>query len=137
MKSNFHISLPCLDLDATRQFYVDILGASPGRSSSNWIDIDLFGNQLTFTTGKKFNFDYPLYNFEGHILPSFHFGVILGEQNWTVLKHTVKEKRADRMSEGTFLMNKKGQHKSFFVKDPDDYTIEFKCFAESKDVFRS
>jgi extradiol dioxygenase family protein len=137
MKSNFHISLPCSDIDATRSFYIDDLGAIEGRSAGNWIDIDLFGHQMTFTKGKKFSFVYPHYNFQGHILPSFHFGVILQEQDWTKLYHALKEKQVECADEGTFLLSQSGEHKSFFIKDPDDYSIEFKCFKDSKEIFSS
>ena len=137
MKTKFHISLPCKDIEATRSFYRDALGAKEGRSASNWVDVDLYGHQMTFTRGKKFNFEYPHYNFEGHVLPSFHFGVILPEQDWMQLFHTLKDKHVERMNEGTFLHDKNGEHKSFFVRDPDDYTIEFKCFKDSKEIFKS
>lgn len=137
MKTNFHISLPCRNIDETKSFYTDVLGATRGRSSINWVDIDLYGHQMTFTLGKKFNFDYPHYNFEGHVLPAFHFGVILDEKPWMALQHKLTDQKIKSIDKGTFLLNKSGEHKSFFVKDPNDYTIEFKCFKNPKEVFKS
>ena len=136
MNASFHISLPCRDIERTRSFYTEVLGASMGRSSSNWLDVDLFGHQMTFTKGKKFNFNYPHYNFEGQILPSFHFGVILREQEWNSLYQKLTETQGRSIEKGIFLMDRSGEHQSFFVKDPDDYTIEFKCFRNPEEMFR-
>jgi extradiol dioxygenase family protein len=30
-----------------------------------------------------------------------------------------------------------GEHLSFFIKDPNDYMIEFKCFKVSSETFES
>ena len=36
-----------------------------------------------------------------------------------------------------FLKDKIGEHHSFFVNDPNGYTVEFKCFTNSNEVFKS
>lgn len=82
MDVNFHISLPCRHIDATQKFYTKIIGATKGRKSQNWVDINLFGHQITFTKSGNFKFDYPSYIFEKTVLPSFHFGVILSNDVW-------------------------------------------------------
>ena len=41
----FHISLPCVDVDKTKLFYLNELGLTIGREAENWIDIN-------FTTEK-------------------------------------------------------------------------------------
>ena len=48
METSFHMSLPCLSVKETKSFYTNIIGASTGRMAQNWIDINLFGHQLTF-----------------------------------------------------------------------------------------
>ena len=77
MRASFHVSLPCKSIKATKKFYIDNIGATLGRNTQNWVDINLFGNQLTFIKAKNFNFNNPNYVFEGKILPSFHFGIVL------------------------------------------------------------
>ncbi|WP_458628729.1 hypothetical protein [Winogradskyella sp. PC D3.3] len=77
MESSFHMSLPCLSVEDTKNFYTNNIGASIGRTSENWLDINLFNHQLTFIQAEKFNFNSPNYVFEGKLLPSFHFGVII------------------------------------------------------------
>ena len=123
------------DVKQTREFYIDKLGASMGRNGLNWIDIDLFGNQITFTKSGKFDFTYLNYSFEGKILPSFHFGIIIDITQWGKLYSKVTTSGAEVFDEITFLKNKKGEHISYFVKDPNGYMVEFKCFSKSEDIF--
>lgn len=134
MQTSFHMSLPCLSVKETKGFYTNI-GASLGRVNQNWIDVNFYGHQLTFIKVGKFNFNSPNYVFEGRILPSFHFGVILDLENWETIYAKLKSQKVELVEETTFLKDKAGQHASFFVKDPNDYMLEFKCFKDSEDVF--
>ena len=42
----FHLSIPCHDLEATQRWYVDGLGCTPGRRSEQALILDLGGHQL-------------------------------------------------------------------------------------------
>ncbi|WP_139956845.1 VOC family protein [Flavicella sediminum] len=130
---NFHISLPCTNLEETKKFYTQTLGAALGRSASNWLDINLYGNQLTFNKSGKFNFEYPSYTFEKEVLPSFHFGVILENNLWSDLYEKLQS--SNIISKTDFLKNKTGAHSSFFIKDPNGYIIEFKTFTTQNTIF--
>jgi extradiol dioxygenase family protein len=133
--SAFHLALPCYSVTKTKNFYVDVLGAKLGRHSTQWADIDLFGNQITFTKSGEFNFVFKSYKFEDQVLPSFHFGVILDEKSWKEIHKRLSENIEGNTEPVTFLRNKKGEHTSFFVQDPNGYVVEFKCFKEAKQVF--
>ena len=135
MDTLFHISLPCNDVKATKSFYKNNIGATIGRYNNNWVDINLYGHQITFTNAGKFNFNNPNYVFEGKILPSFHFGVILEEKIWEIILNKLKSQKLNLVTQTTFLKGKPGEHTSFFIKDPNDYMIEFKCFGNSKEIF--
>ena len=137
MATQFHLALPCVSITNTRKFYVDILGASIGRSAVKWADINLYGNQITFTECGPFKFDCKSYSFNGDILPSFHFGMILNKTDWQVILDRLNSKNYAVGSEVKFLEDKVGEHRSFFVKDPNDFTVEFKCFVNSEEVFLS
>ena len=137
MATQFHLALPCININKTRLFYQDILGAEPGRSAVKWADVNLFDHQLTFTECGPFKFDCNSYNFNGDVLPSFHFGVILQKDEWNKVRERLISKNISVASEVKFLENKTGEHQSFFVKDPNDYTVEFKCFTKSSDVFNT
>lgn len=137
METSFHMSLPCLSVTETKNFYVNNIGASLGRTSENWLDINLFGHQLTFIQAEKFNFNSPNYVFEGKILPSFHFGVIIDIENWGEIYAKLSKLSLEVVTQTTFLKDKPGEHLSFFINDPNNYMLEFKSFKTSKDVFKS
>lgn len=133
----FHMSLPCKDVSATRRFYEKELGFKIGRKSYYWVDVDLFGNQITFTLDEKSILITKKYSFEDVLLPSFHFGIILDEDTWTDYYTRLKDKDYFAIGSTKFLEDQKGQHKSFFIKDVNGYFIEFKNFAESDEIFES
>jgi len=137
MNAPFHLSLPCLDIEATKSFYVDKLGAELGRNAQNWLDINLYGNQITFTKSGKFDFSFQNYSFEGKILPSFHYGIIVDNTIWEKLYQKITAQQIELFEEITFLKGKNGEHSSFFVKDPNDYMVEFKTFAVADAIFKT
>src|SRR5690606_11141560 len=136
MVTSFHMSLPCLSVSGTKKFYTSI-GATVGRSTQGWIDINLFGHQITFIKAEKFNFSSPNYVFEGNILPSFHFGVVIDSSVWNEIYTKLKEQDLQLVDKTTFLKDNLGEHTSFFLNDPNDYMIEFKSFKNPLDVFKS
>ena len=136
MGASFHMSLPCLSIKGTESFYVDNIGASSGRKTQSWVDINLFGNQITFIKAEKFSFNSPNYVFEGKILPSFHFGVIIDLKDWEQIYARLKNQKLDLVTQARFLEDKAGEHVSFFIKDPNDYMLEFKSFKNSESIFK-
>jgi extradiol dioxygenase family protein len=136
METSFHISLPCLNVEDTKNFYLNIIGASAGRTNETWLDINLFGHQITFIQAEKFNFHSPNYVFEGKMLPSFHFGVIVNEEDWKALYAKLIGLKLKVVTQTTFLEDKTGEHLSFFIKDSNDYLLEFKSFKNSKEMFK-
>lgn len=137
MDTPFHISLPSVSIKETKSFYVDCIGATYGRNTQNWIDVNLFGHQITFIKAKKFNFNNPNYIFEGKILPSFHFGVIVNLDTWKSIYSKLDGFKLDLVTESTYLKNQSGEHQSFFVKDPNGYMLEFKTFKQTSDIFKA
>lgn len=137
MSETFHLALPCDDLQATQEFYVLLLGGALGRTGKNWLDIDLYGNQLTFTQAGDFNFQYKNYRFEEYVLPSFHFGIVLQEAEWQSLYQKLSKFDLDITSEAVFLGGKTGEHRSFFVQDPSGYMVEFKTYSTQDHLFLS
>ncbi len=136
MKTMFHLSLPCRDVEETKIFYLNNLQADLGRNTNNWVDINLFGNQITFTKSGDFNFEFNNYRLEENILPSFHFGVIVDVEKFGELYSILLKKEENLSIKNTFMKDKIGEHLSFFVKDPNGYMIEFKCFKKQDEVFR-
>jgi len=135
-KASFHLSLPCVSVSTTKAFYSDILGASLGRMSTQWVDVDLFGNQITFIKSGEFSFQYKSYKFEEAVLPAFHFGVLVNGRQWEELLARLQGLSLELPVNALFLQDKPGAHRSFFIEDPNGYMVEFKHFLESADVFR-
>ena len=135
MNSLFHLSLPCLGIERTKKFYIDILGAKLGRNTNQWLDVNLYDHQITFTKSGAYNFDFKNYKFEGVILPSFHFGVILSKEIWNELYEKLSKLKILYIDKAPFLENKNGEHISFFVKDTNGYVVEFKQFKNIETVF--
>lgn len=136
MKQTFHLALHCIDKNTTKQFYKNILGCSIGRQGQNWVDINLYGNQVSFTESYDIILHNHTYKLENHDLPIFHFGVILESTLWSFLYNELYEKGVEVSIEKDFFENKTGAHTSFFVKDPNGYCIEFKCFMNPSEIFR-
>nr|WP_298923717.1 VOC family protein [uncultured Allomuricauda sp.] len=135
MNAKFHLALPCKEIEETKNFYVDIIGASLGRNTENWLDVNLFGNQLTFTQAGDFNFEFKSYKLEDYVLPSFHFGVIVPVDIWGKLYTRLFQMDLEVTTEATFMQSKKGEHLSFLVQDPNGYMLEFKSFMDIDDIF--
>jgi len=135
IKKPFHMSLPCSDIGKTKNFYVNVIGAGLGRNSSKWMDIDLFGNQITFAGSGDFEFSFKSYKFEETVVPSFHFGAIVDRTIWDQLYNRLKGSHYELTAEATFLRSQTGKHTSFFVKDPNGHRVELKCFKGQKEIF--
>lgn len=131
------MSLPCTSISKTHDFYIDVIGANLGRHSSRWLDIDLFGNQITFTKAGEFNFTYRSYKFEDSVLPAFHFGVIIDRVTWNGVYQKLISSQYEITTEVTFLVGKTGEHVSFFIQDPNGHMVEFKSFKNANEMFNS
>lgn len=134
--ARFHLSLPCSSISKTEDFYIDVIGAGLGRHTSRWLDVDLFGNQITFTKSGEFNFAYRSYKFEDAVLPSFHFGIIVDRGTWDTIHHRLLASEYEITTEVTFLKDKTGEHVSFFIQDPNGHMVEFKSFREQREMFK-
>lgn len=113
MTTKFHLSLPCDSVEDTKAFYTTKIGATIGREQNNWVDVDLFGHQITFIKAGTYNFSHPNYVLEGKILPSFHFGIIVDTETWENVYDKLKKENLDVVTEATFLKDKPGEHLSF------------------------
>ena len=135
MNAQFHLALPCKNVEETKVFYRDTIMASLGRNTEKWLDVNLFGNQLTFTQAGDFTFDFKNYKLDDYVLPSFHFGVIVPVNTWGEIYTRLFKMDLEITTEATFMQGKRGEHLSFFVQDPNGYMIEFKSFKDVDDVF--
>lgn len=132
----FHIAFPVNDLAAARAFYGDVLGCDEGRSSSEWIDFNLFGHQIVAHL-KAGAGDRTHHNVvDGHDVPVPHFGVVLAMNTWQML--------AERLTraETKFVIapyirfkGEVGEQATMFFYDPAGNALEFKAFADPGQLF--
>ena len=133
---SFHISLPCEDVIKTKDFYVKELGFNLGREAHNWVDVNFFGNQITFAQSNNGTIGTQHYSLDNKHLPIFHIGVILDRPNWKFFHEKFRLKRFFEIEPSVFLTDKVCEHDSFFIIDPNGYYIEFKTFNNLKEIFQ-
>ncbi|MDA8661012.1 VOC family protein [Luminiphilus sp.] len=131
----FHLALPCKDLASTQAFYCDVLGCSLGRTSETWIDLNLYGHQLVFhdcggeTLPERHN---PV---DRHAIPVPHFGIVLTPSSWEALAVRLRGKVNWILEPDIRFENTPGEQRTLFFRDPNDYALEFKSFADDRFLF--
>lgn len=134
-KPPFHLAFPVTDLEASRAFYVDLLGCTSGRESERWIDFNFFGHQITahladeVQTGAHNPVD-------GDQVPVRHFGAILEMSAWQALADKLKNQGIKFLIEPHIrFAGQIGEQATMFFHDPCGNAIEFKSFADSDYIF--
>jgi extradiol dioxygenase family protein len=95
----FHLAFPVTDLEATRKFYVEVLGCKQGREDpGNWIDFDFFGHQIVaHKVERAEGVDSNVIQknkVDGHGVPIPHFGCVL---DWEVFDDFVENIKAHKI----------------------------------------
>jgi extradiol dioxygenase family protein len=120
----FHLSIPVSDLDAAKRFYVDVLGAAIGRESDEWLDVLLWGHQITPQRRPS------------EVLPleqqgKRHFGVVLPWSEWERLADHLKSMSTSFLSEPEVLLKGTPQEQAkFYLTDPSHNIIEIKTYRD-------
>lgn len=120
----FHLSIPVSDLDASRAFYEEVLNARVGRVTDRWLDIWLFGVQLTLQQTPP---DVTIPE-TGH---RFHLGGTLSWDEWLSARDKLDVTGAAFVGEPV-IDDHKGQAK-LYLHDPDGYLIELKAYRDVKE----
>ncbi len=136
----FHLAIPVIDLEKTRQFYRDILGCSEGRTDSHWVDFDFFGHQLVLHQKPQSEFGTeklnPTNEVDGHNVPVPHFGVVLEWEKWEELAQKLKDKNIKFVIEPYLRFEGKvGEQATMFFLDPENNALEFKAFKNIDQLF--
>jgi extradiol dioxygenase family protein len=133
----FHLAFPVDDLDAARHFYGSVLGCREGRSSTQWIDFDLFGHQIVAHlkpgSGEHKQHHNPV---DGHDVPVPHFGVVLPMEEWQILAERLRAMGIDFVIEPYIRFKGEiGEQATMFFLDPAGNALEFKAFADIGQLF--
>jgi len=134
-RPRFHLAFPVRDIEETRVFYVECLGAKVGRSDTRWIDFDFWGHQISAHLAED-TVRTATNAVDGEQVPCRHFGVILDMQDWLSLERRL------RSLDTTFLIEPQirfqgeaGEQATMFLNDPSGNALEFKAFASDAQVF--
>jgi extradiol dioxygenase family protein len=120
----FHLSFPVVELAAAKRFYTEVLGAEVGRENEEWLDILLWGHQITLQNGPE------------EVIPlarqrKRHFGVILPWAEWENQAARIRLMGIQFLSEPTVLLKGTPQeHAKFYLADPSNNVIEVKTYRD-------
>jgi extradiol dioxygenase family protein len=131
----FHYSFLVRDLEETRRFYVDVLGCREGRSAETWIDLDMFGNQLSCHLGTP----APMARVgkvDGILVPMPHFGAVVSFDEYEqILERLGKAGVAFIVSPRIRYAGEVGEQGTCFFLDPSGNAIEIKAFRRPDELF--
>ena len=132
----FHIAFPVDDLDAARHFYGEVMGCPEGRSSTDWIDFDLYGHQIVAHRVDGHPRPAAHNPVDGHAVPVPHFGVVLTPEQWRALAERLTAHRVAFVIEPhTRFAGQPGEQSTMFFLDPAGNALEFKAFANLGNLF--
>ena len=136
MRPRFHLAFPVRDIEATRAFYCDLLGAGVGRSAERWIDLDFWGHQVSAHLVNEDDAAVSTNPVDGEDVPARHFGVILPWEQWHALRDRLIAARVDFLIEPQVrFQGEPGEQATLFLTDPSGNALEFKSFREDASVF--
>ncbi len=121
-----HLSLPVSNLERSRRFYEFVLGAETGRVTDDWIDIWLYGMQLTLHQGTAIA--------DTQARRDFHFGAALPWAGWEQQRDRLIALDAEFIS-APAINEARGEAK-MYLRDPDGYFIEIKAYRNRGERLR-
>jgi len=135
-RPRFHLAVPVNDLAAARHFYGGILGCEEGRSSTRWIDFDLYGHQVVTHLDAAHEPAPATNDVDGHAVPASHFGVLVHEATWDALVERLMANDVPFVMPPTVrFAGLPGEQRTCFVADPAGNALEFKAFTDDRATF--
>ena len=132
----FHLAFPVTSLVDARRFYGGLLGCSEGRSSAEWVDFDFYGHQLVAHLAPDECTAAATNAVDGDAVPVRHFGVILPMSDWQALADKlVAAKTSFVIEPHVRFRGEAGEQATMFFHDPSGNALEFKAFADLRQVF--
>jgi extradiol dioxygenase family protein len=120
----FHLSIPVAELAPAKRFYVETLGATPGRESEDWLDVIVWGHQITLQRR-------PAETRALHEQGKRHFGVVLPWHEWEHEVKRLKELGTSFLGEPEVLLAGTAQEQAkFYLNDPSHNVIEVKTYRD-------
>jgi hypothetical protein len=126
----FHLAIPCADLEAAREFYVDKLGCRLARSYDDRITLDFFGDQVVCHLAPDKIDRQP------EIYPR-HFGVTFSNKAEFERILALAQDQGLTFFSDPFVRfeGEHEQHTAFILRDPSNNLIEFKHYDDSRMIY--
>ena len=124
----FHLSIPVADLQPAKDFYVGVLGATVGRENPDWLDILVWGHQITLQLRPT------------EVLPADqqgkrHFGVVLPWDVWESEAVRIRSIGGAFLADPTILHGGTTEEQAkFYLADPSHNIIEVKAYRSVCDT---
>lgn len=121
MSSIFHLSIGVLSIEDSLEFFTKMLNAKvTHRDSSGYVNIDVYGNQLTLKPNPSIVPD----------LADFHFGINLSLSEFDELANNIIKNghRFVFREPEIWDMNTPMERKKIYLKCPTGYLIEIKGY---------
>ena len=132
----FHLAFPVRDIPEARAFYGGLMGLPEGRSSTEWIDFDMYGHQIVTHFDSNLTASTHHNEVDGHAVPVPHFGVILSMADWRALRDRLIAAKIDFKIEPYIRFEGEvGEQATMFFLDPSGNALEFKAFADMSQLF--
>ena len=136
MNAPFHLAFPVNDLEASRTFYVNVLGCATGRESESWIDFDLYGHQIVAHVAPDETGNKSFSGVDAKSVPVKHFGVVLPWDEWQRLAERLREAGVNFHIEPYIRFEGEvGEQATMFFPDPSGNYLEFKSFKDPSQLF--
>jgi extradiol dioxygenase family protein len=137
MSKPFHAALIVDDLVAAKNFYGELLNCPQGRSDTDWVDFDLYGNQLVCHLGVRDKSSVTLTSaVDTKSVPVPHFGVVLDMPEWQTLVERLEDAGIAFIVEPYIrFRGQAGEQGTLFIADPSGNVLEFKGFRDSNQLF--
>lgn len=126
MTKIFHLSLPVSDLHKTRQFYEKFLGAKTGRVTEDWLDLWLFGVQITIQRQSD--------KIQSSKDEKLHLGGTLPWNEWEAAR--LRLEKLDAAFDGAPIIDETAGQAKMYLTDPDGYVIELKAYRDMQKSLR-
>jgi len=133
----FHLAIPVTDIEESKRFYHNLLGAKIGRFSDTWIDFDFFGHQLVchLSPASISEISNPV---DQEDVPIPHYGVVLDWNEFEAIIKQLEEKKINFIIKPTIrFKGEVGEQAIVFLRDPSGNAIEFKSFRNMDNLFKA
>ena len=129
----FHLAIQVHDIEKARDFYLNVMSCTEGRSDDKWVDFNFYGHQLVCHLNPSLNKDEKIASIkntvDGHGVPVPHFGVVLEMKVWETLAGKLKEAGVKfEIEPYVRFKDKPGEQATMFFYDPSGNAIEIKAF---------